>query len=86
MTPEQRQQFNAVVQQYAALPPPRQIMVRQALAALRRVPPPQRQAALATYPPLRQFSPYERQVLANLLFWEPYFSAGAPGADPSQGP
>jgi hypothetical protein len=89
MTPQQRQQFNAVVEQYGALPPPRQMMVRQALAALRRVPPPQRPAAMATYPPLRQLSPYERQVLAALLFWEPYLTAAGPAgptASPSAGP
>lgn len=82
MTPQQREQFNLAVQQYTELPPTRQLLVHQAFGALRRVPPPQRQAAMATYPPLRQFSPYERQVLANLLFWEPYLTAGAPSQAP----
>jgi hypothetical protein len=82
LTPQQQQQVNAVLDQYAALPPARQVLVRQALAALRRVPLPQRQAAMATYPPLRQFSPYERQLLTNLLYWEPYLTAGAPTPGP----
>ena len=82
MTPQQREQFDLAVQQYTELSPPRQLLVHRAFGALRRVPPPQRQAAMATYPPLRQFSPYERQVLANLLFWEPYLTV----ANPNQGP
>jgi hypothetical protein len=76
MTPQQREQFDGVLSQYSALPPGRQLLVHRAFAALRRVPPPQRQAAMATYPPMRQFSPYERQILANLLFWEPYITGG----------
>ncbi len=82
LTPQQQQQVNAVLDQYAALPPARQVLVRRALAALRRVPLPQRQAAMATYPPLRQFSPFERQLLTNLLYWEPYLTAGAPSPGP----
>jgi hypothetical protein len=88
MTPLQRQQFTAAVGQFTALPPDRRRLVKQAFEALRRVPIPERQAAIGTYPPLRQFSPYERQTLMNLLYWEPYFTAqqtippaaGEPGA------
>jgi hypothetical protein len=75
MTPLQRQQFTAAVGQFTALPPNRRILVKQAFNALRRVPVPERQAAMSSYPPLRQFSPYERQTLVNLLYWEPYFTA-----------
>jgi hypothetical protein len=75
MTPLQRQQFTAAVGQFTALPPDRRRLVKQAFNALRRVPIPERQAAMSSYPPLRQFSPYERQTLVNLLFWEPYFTA-----------
>lgn len=85
LTPEQRQQFNAAMQQYGALPPARQFLIHRALSALMRVPASQRQAAMATYPPLQQLSAYERQVLTNLLFWEPYF-AGAAATAPGQGP
>jgi hypothetical protein len=86
MTPQQRQQFTAAVGQFTALPPDRRVLVKRAFEALRRVPVPERQAAMSTYPPLRQLSPEERQTLVNLLFWEPYFTAqegppqpGAPG-------
>jgi hypothetical protein len=90
MTPQQRQQVEALTQQWEALPPARQVLMQQALTALRRVPPPQRPAAMATYPPLRQLSPYERQLLANWLFWEPFLNPAAPNGSlspgPSQGP
>jgi hypothetical protein len=80
MTPQQQLQFNATMQQYAALPPGRQQLVGRAFAALRRVPPQDRAAAMSTFPPLRQLSPYERQTLENLLAWEPYMNgAGDPG-------
>jgi hypothetical protein len=82
LTPQQQQQLDTVLDQYGALPPSRKPVVHSAFAALRRVPPPQRQAAMASYPPLRQLSPYERQILANLLFWEPYLTAGAPNQTP----
>ena len=90
MTPEQRQQVQTLTQQWAALPPARQVLMQQALTALRRVPAPQRPAAMATYPPLRQFSPYERQLLSDWLYWEPFLNAagagGSPAAVPSQAP
>jgi Protein of unknown function (DUF3106) len=79
MTPQQRQQFNFSVQQYAALPPGRRALVGRAFGELRRVPLGDRAAAMSTYPLLRQFSPYERQVLSNLLVWEPYFADQGPG-------
>jgi hypothetical protein len=41
---------------------------------------------MATYPPLRQFSPYERQLLADWLYWEPYLDAGGPSAAPAPAP
>lgn len=86
LTPQQRQQVQTLAQQWAALPPARQLPMQQALAALLRVPPPQRPAAMATYPPLRQFSPYERQLLADWLYWEPYLDAGGPNGAPAQAP
>jgi hypothetical protein len=79
MTPLQRQQFTASVQQYAGLPPERKQLVRRAFANLRRVPPGQRQAAMNSYPLVQQLSPYEQQVLGNLLVWEPYFAGGPAG-------
>ena len=81
MTPQQLQQFNSSVQQYVGLPPDRRVLVRRAFGELRRVPPGDRAAAMSTYPLLRQFSPYERQVLGNLLVWEPYFADQGPGED-----
>jgi hypothetical protein len=74
MTPQQQQQFNTTMQQYAALPPARQRLVGRAFAALRRVPPPDRAAAMSSFLPLRQLSPYELQTLQNLLTWEPYMT------------
>lgn len=81
MTPAQRQQFDLAMQQYAALAPGRQQIVGRAFAALRRVPPPDRAAAMATFPPLQQLSPTERQTLQNLLAWEPYMTAPAAPPD-----
>jgi len=78
MTPEQRQQFTSSVQQYQALPPDRRLLVARAFGALRRVPLAERQQAMSTFPLLRQFSPNERQVLGNLLNWEPFFAAQGP--------
>ena len=78
MTPQQRQQFNATMQQYAALPPDRHFLVAQAFARLRRVPLRDRQTAMNTAPFLAQLSPYERNVLSNLLRWEPYFASPSP--------
>jgi len=80
MTPEQRQQFTASVQQYQTLPPDRRLLVARAFGALRRVPLAERQQAMSTFPLLRQSSPYERQVLGNLLIWEPLFAAEGPAA------
>ena len=74
MTPQQQEQFNATMQQYAALPPARQQLVGRAFAALRRVPLQDRAAAMSTFPPLRRLSPYESQMLQNLLAWEPYMT------------
>jgi hypothetical protein len=78
MTPVERQQFTGSVQQYMALPPDRRMLVRRAFANLRMVPPRDRPGAMNSYPALRQFSGYERQVLSNLLTWEPYFAAIGP--------
>jgi hypothetical protein len=78
MTPAQRQQFTAATQQYAALPPDRRRMVAQAFARLRRVPPPNRQAAIDSDPIRSQLTPQERSTLSNLLLWEPYFTPQAP--------
>jgi hypothetical protein len=86
LTPQQQQQVESLAQQWAALPPARQALIQQALEALRRVPPPQRPAAMATYPPLRQLSPYERQLLANWLYWEPYLNPSGPSGTPAQAP
>jgi hypothetical protein len=74
MTPQQQEQFNATMQQYAALPPARQRLVGRLFAALRRVPSQDRAAAMNTFPLLRQLSPYELQTLQNLLAWEPYMN------------
>ena len=78
MTPEQREHFNAVMQQYAALPPDRQRLLRGAFAVLRKVPQRDRQAAMNATPSLKQFSAHERDVLSNLLVWEPYFTEKGP--------
>ena len=74
MTPQQQQQFNVTMQQYAALPPARQQLVGRAFAALRRVPAQDRAAAMSTFPPVQRLSPYELQTLQNLLAWEPYMT------------
>jgi polyhydroxyalkanoate synthesis regulator protein len=78
MTSEQRQQFDGVMQQYSALSPDRQRLVRGAFAVLRKVPQRDRQAAMNASPSLKQFSAHERNVLSNLLIWEPYFTEKGP--------
>lgn len=79
MTPQQQLQFNATMQQYAALPPARQQLVGRAFAALRRVPAQDRAAAMSRFPPVQRLSPYELQTLQSLLAWEPYMT-GPTGA------
>lgn len=79
MSPEQRQQFNAAMYQYATLPPARQRVVGGAFAALRRVPVGERAAAMNSLPQVQQLSPQERQTLGNMLAWEPYM---APASGP----
>jgi hypothetical protein len=82
MTPGERQQFTASVQQYMALPPARRQLVRRAFGVLRVVPPRDRAGAMNSYPMMRQFSEQERGVLSNLLLWEPYFDDGTSGTGP----
>jgi hypothetical protein len=78
MTPLQRLQFTAAMQKYAALPPDRRRVLAQAFARLRRLPPPERQAAIDSDPVRPQLTPYERDTLSKLLFWEPYFPPQTP--------
>jgi hypothetical protein len=85
MNPVQRQQFTAAMQRYAALPLDRRRLVAQTFGRLRRIPPPSRQAAIASDPIGSQLTPYERQTLSDLLLWDPYFPPQTPAPSASPG-
>jgi hypothetical protein len=57
---------------YQALPPGRQEMVKQAFRDLSSVPLDQRDTVLNSARYQSTFSPYERNILSNLLRAEPY--------------
>ena len=77
LTPVQRQQWNAAVQQFNALPPPRLRMMRTAILHLREMPPAQREEVIDSAPFRAQFSDNERGLLRTLLTAEPYPPIGA---------
>jgi hypothetical protein len=82
MTPPQRQQFNFAVQQYKGLAPDRKRLVTSAFRSLRPLSQAERQAIINTDRFRAEFSDHERDVLKDLLIWEPYFSS----QDPNEGP
>jgi hypothetical protein len=64
-------QVRGANQQYHALAPDRQAMVKQAFQDLRTVPADQRQTVLNSARYQNNFSPQEREILNNFLKVEP---------------
>ena len=72
LSPEERMSINRSGRDWAALPPGRQIMMKQALQTLRGVPLDQREMVLNSARYQSTFTPQERGILSDFLKVEPY--------------
>ena len=72
MSPEERMRINMSSRRWAAMPPARQTLMKNAFRDLRGVPLDQRQTVLNSQRYQNMFSPQERGVLSDLLRAEPY--------------
>lgn len=75
LSPQERLQISLSARRWAALPPPRQMLLKTAFHDLRAVPIEQRQMVLNSRRYQGVFSPDERAILSDMLRIEPYTPA-----------